>query len=139
MGRRAFAGLVLLIVPAGSSGAERVHVSFLNGGTSAEWVAGLASDGPGAVWGFPTNDCLSCELCPLTAGCQVSALTTPGACSGHLRECDDNASRFSAAGMPHDSRGVFRAPPRVRRQRFPILGGGNSRDRDGGSPPQAQQ
>jgi hypothetical protein len=41
---------------------ERKHASLARGAElPAEWLPGSASDGPGIVWIFRTDDCLTCE------------------------------------------------------------------------------
>lgn len=61
MDRRAIAAVALLAL-AGCSGGSREHVSLANGATvPSEWLPPSAQDGPGVVWVFRTNDCLTCQ------------------------------------------------------------------------------
>lgn len=62
MDRRTFAGLALLGLFAGCSGEARKHSSLAQGAkVPAEWLPSPATNGPGVVWIFQTDDCLTCE------------------------------------------------------------------------------
>jgi hypothetical protein len=62
MDRRAFARLALLMVVAGCSAGERKYAPLTRGAAlPAEWLPEASADGPGVVWIFRTDDCLTCE------------------------------------------------------------------------------
>ena len=62
MDRRAFAGLALLMLVGGCSQGEREYAPLTRGAAlPAEWLSGALPDGPGVVWIFRTDDCLTCE------------------------------------------------------------------------------
>ncbi len=61
MGGRAFAEIALMIL-AGCSDAPPRHISLAEGAmVPAGWLPTAATDGPGVIWIFRTDDCLSCH------------------------------------------------------------------------------
>lgn len=62
MGCRAFATLVLLAFCTGCSDGPAEQQSLARGATvPAEWLPPSRVEGPGIIWVFRTNDCLTCQ------------------------------------------------------------------------------
>lgn len=62
MGCRAFAALALLALCTGCSDAPGEQQSLAQGATiPAEWLPPSRVEGPGIIWVFRTDDCLTCQ------------------------------------------------------------------------------